>query len=687
NPLILSQISSGENDDLYTELWLACAGSHVYVPRVGEKVFYFPQGHLEQVEAYTDLDSMMEMPIYNLSSKILCKVVYVQLKAEAQTDEVFAQVTLLPMAEQDELSSEDENAMSLPQRASVCSFVKRLTPSDTSTHGGFSVPKRHAEECFPPLNMSQQPPVQGLVAKDLQGFKWHFRHIYRGQPKRHLLTSGWSTFVTAKKLVAGDACIFLRGENGQLRVGVRRAIKQLNNVPTPVISRHGMQHGILASAFHAVTSGTMFTVYYHPWTSPSEFIVPFYQNMKLNKSVYSVGTRYRMQSGGEECSEKRPTGTVVGIEDIDCIRWPGSEWRCLKVQWDSKSDTFLHPERVSPWNIEMIESTNKKLTSIKRTRPLDPPLPGFSSLTRDVLFQSPVEYTTRRHKKVLQGQENRKTGAQELGAETSGILPHLIYRHLGLENQLCHPMHDQLYRLSGNTIPSPGGNMAAPCPTCQWPPIFTTYAVCDNVAVSRNISVSNVTTSNTGSQECRASESRDENEAPLSQPTGCARYMLFGVNLVNSHPELPSPQVANYCGLCSPCSLSPTSHSSVSETIQVSEPSKDISGVLLEKQCENCFVTSRSCTKVLKYETALGRSVDLMSFDGYDELISELDQMFDFQGSLIDGSSGWHVTFTDGEGYMMLIRDNPWLEFCLMVRRMFICPKEEIDKSIQEIGI
>lgn len=27
----------------------------------------------------------------------------------------------------------------------------------------------------------------------------------------------------------------------------------------------------------------------------------------------------------------RPTGTVVGIEDIDCIRWPGSEWRCLKV--------------------------------------------------------------------------------------------------------------------------------------------------------------------------------------------------------------------------------------------------------------------------------------------------------------------------------------------------------------------
>lgn len=53
--------------------------------------------------------------------------------------------------QQDEISSEDENAVSSPQRASVCSFVKRLTPSDTSTHGGFSVPKQQAVECFPPL--------------------------------------------------------------------------------------------------------------------------------------------------------------------------------------------------------------------------------------------------------------------------------------------------------------------------------------------------------------------------------------------------------------------------------------------------------------------------------------------------------------------------------------------------------
>lgn len=36
-------------DALYTELWHACAGPLVTIPRVGERVFYFPQGHMEQV--------------------------------------------------------------------------------------------------------------------------------------------------------------------------------------------------------------------------------------------------------------------------------------------------------------------------------------------------------------------------------------------------------------------------------------------------------------------------------------------------------------------------------------------------------------------------------------------------------------------------------------------------------------
>ena len=63
---------------------------------------------------------------------------------------------------------------------------------------------------------------------------------------------------------------------------------------------------------------------------------------------------------------------------------------------------------------------------------------------------------------------------------------------------------------------------------------------------------------------------------------------------------------------------------------------------------------------MVKYGTALGRSVDLTQFDGYEELVCKLDQMFDFNGSLIDGSSGWEITFTDDDGDMMRIGDYPW---------------------------
>lgn len=45
---------------------------------------------------------------------------------------------------------EGEDAVKRPARIPHM-FCKTLTASDTSTHGGFSVPRRAAEDCFPPL--------------------------------------------------------------------------------------------------------------------------------------------------------------------------------------------------------------------------------------------------------------------------------------------------------------------------------------------------------------------------------------------------------------------------------------------------------------------------------------------------------------------------------------------------------
>ncbi|KVH98104.1 Auxin response factor, partial [Cynara cardunculus var. scolymus] len=165
---------------LYKELWRACAGPLVTVPRENELVFYFPQGHIEQVEASTHQVPEQQMPVYDLPSKILCRVVNVQLKAEQETDEVFAQITLmpepdvslplLPMNPQDVNSVKKEPAPPAQSRFHVHSFCKTLTASDTSTHGGFSVLRRHADECLPPL--VRHVKATSNTGAGSEGFAW-----------------------------------------------------------------------------------------------------------------------------------------------------------------------------------------------------------------------------------------------------------------------------------------------------------------------------------------------------------------------------------------------------------------------------------------------------------------------------------------------------------------------------------
>uniref|UniRef100_A0A0E0JT39 Auxin response factor n=1 Tax=Oryza punctata TaxID=4537 RepID=A0A0E0JT39_ORYPU len=403
---------SSTGDPLYDELWHACAGPLVTVPRIGDLVFYFPQGHIEQVEASMNQVANNQMRLYDLPSKLLCRVLNVELKAEQDTDEVYAQVMLMPEPEQNEMAVEKTTPTSGPVQARppVRSFCKTLTASDTSTHGGFSVLRRHADECLPPLDMTQSPPTQELVAKDLHGMDWRFRHIFRGQPRRHLLQSGWSVFVSSKRLVAGDAFIFLRGENGELRVGVRRAMRQLSNVPSSVISSQSMHLGVLATAWHAINTKSMFTVYYKPRTSPSEFIIPYDQYMESVKNNYSVAMRFRMRFEGEEAPEQRFTGTIIGSENLDPL-WPESSWRSLKVRWDEPS-TIPRPDRVSPWKIEPASSPPVNplpLSRVKRPRPNAPPAsPESPILTKEAATKVDVDSAQAQRSQnstVLQGQE------------------------------------------------------------------------------------------------------------------------------------------------------------------------------------------------------------------------------------------------------------------------------------------
>lgn len=350
------QDHSGVRKPMNSELWHACAGPLVSLPPVGSLVYYFPQGHSEQVAVSTNRTATSQIPNYpNLPPQLLCQVHNVTLHSDKDTDEIYTQMSLQPVSSEKDVFPIPDFGFKHSKHPSEF-FCKTLTASDTSTHGGFSVPRRAAEKLFPPLDYSMQPPTQELVVRDLHENTWTFRHIYRGQPKRHLLTTGWSMFIGAKRLRAGDAVLFIRDEKSQLMLGVRRANRQQTNLPSSVLSADSMHIGVLAAAAHAAANRSPFTIFYNPRACPSEFVVPL---AKYRKYVYgtqlSVGMRFGMMFETDDSGKRRYMGTIVGISDLDPLRWPGSKWRNLQVEWDETGCTEKH-NRVSPWEIETPES-------------------------------------------------------------------------------------------------------------------------------------------------------------------------------------------------------------------------------------------------------------------------------------------------------------------------------------------
>lgn len=66
---------------------------------------------------------------------------------------VFMQLEVVKLqGDENETEEFDEDGSgAAPTKSTSHMFCKTLTASDTSTHGGFSVPRRAAEDCFPPL--------------------------------------------------------------------------------------------------------------------------------------------------------------------------------------------------------------------------------------------------------------------------------------------------------------------------------------------------------------------------------------------------------------------------------------------------------------------------------------------------------------------------------------------------------
>lgn len=58
---------------------------------------------------------------------------------------------------------------------------------------------------------------------------------------------------------------------------------------------------------------------------------------------------------------------------------------------------------------------------------------------------------------------------------------------------------------------------------------------------------------------------------------------------------------------------------------------------------------------------AVGRSIDITRYSGYDELKHDLARRFGIEGQLEDrGRVGWKLVYVDHESDVLLVGDDPW---------------------------
>uniref|UniRef100_A0A804NTL5 Auxin response factor n=1 Tax=Zea mays TaxID=4577 RepID=A0A804NTL5_MAIZE len=388
------------------QLWLACAGGMCTVPPVGASVYYFPQGHAEHA---LGLAGAADLSAARVPALVPCRVTAVRYMADPDTDEVFARIRLVPLRGGDadaDAGGVEDDAAAADEQEKPASFAKTLTQSDANNGGGFSVPRYCAETIFPRLDYAADPPVQTVVAKDVHGAAWKFRHIYRGTPRRHLLTTGWSTFVNQKKLVAGDSIVFLRGDSGDLHVGIRRAkrgfcgagggggddspaagwdhyagLMRGNVSPCAAAKARGkVRPEDVAEAARLAAAGQSFEVVYYPRASTPEFCVRAAAVRVAMRVQWSPGMRFKMAFETEDSSRiSWFMGTVAGVQVTDPIRWPQSPWRLLQVTWD-EPDLLQNVKRVSPWLVELVSSMpaiHLASFSPPRKKPRIPAYPEF----------------------------------------------------------------------------------------------------------------------------------------------------------------------------------------------------------------------------------------------------------------------------------------------------------------------
>ncbi|KAI4382728.1 hypothetical protein MLD38_008654 [Melastoma candidum] len=616
---------------LYPQLWHACAGGMVQIPPVNSKVFYFPQGHAEHAGGCIDFGSSRFPPF------VPCSVAEIKYLADPESDEIFTKITMVPLRGGEcRFDDDDDDGWrgneGVESSEKGASFAKTLTQSDANNGGGFSVPRYCAETIFPRLDYSAEPPLQTIVAKDVHGQLWKFRHIYRGTPRRHLLTTGWSNFVNQKKLVAGDSIVFLRADNEELCVGIRRAKRGIGpefpcgwssasgslvmpflgyNLLKPEGGNNQAMRGnpdgdlrrkvTAESVLQAVTlaaKGQPFDVIFYPRAGTPEFFVRASVVNSAMQIQWCPGMRFKMPFETEDASRiSWFMGTISSVQVADPIHWPGSAWRLLQVAWD-EPDLLQNVKSVSPWLVELVTNVPSVHLSPfspprkkQRTPPADFPLMDMS---------------------LVQSFPNNPTIPL---CRIPGSIPTGIQgaRHSALSGSSPHPGPDPF--------------ASRPLDYSPLPPKFST----------RNFLNTQEEGNGDSSMSCRL---RMGNSDPCTKK---APYIVLFGQMIPAGQQMSDSCSADTLGKCSSNSSNSSSE-----------------GFMDRMATGHC--------KVFDESDEVGRTLDLSALGSYEELYRNLADMFGMDGM----ERVRDMIYSDAAGEIKHAGDEPFSDFLRTAKRLTI---------------
>ncbi|KAL3518390.1 hypothetical protein ACH5RR_020979 [Cinchona calisaya] len=667
--------------NLDSQLWHACAGGMVQMPLVNSRVFYFPQGHAEHTLANVDFAGL-----FRIQPLILCRVAAVKFLAEPETDEVYARIGLVPIGNNEGCYEFDDDGGGVlgnngPDFVAdkPAFFAKTLTQSDANNGGGFSVPRYCAETIFPQLDYTADPPVQNVVAKDVHGESWKFRHIYRGTPRRHLLTTGWSAFVNQKKLVAGDSIVFLRAEAGDLFVGIRRAKRggiggpespsgwssaagnfggfsmvlredenklmrtgNNGNLNSPCNGGGAFKgrgkvstESVIEAASLAV-KGQPFEVVYYPRANIPEFFVKASSVSSAMKVQWCAGMRFKMPFETEDSSRiSWFMGRIASVRVADPIHWPNSPWRLLQVTWD-EPDLLQNVKRVSPWLVELVSNMpvihlspfsppRKKLRPQHLDFPLDGqfPMPSFSG--NPLGPSSPLCCLPDNIPAGIQGARHAQLGVPLAGLHLSNKM------HLGLLSPSFQRL-DPLAKFSDGII---RGHLDS-----------SDDASC-------------LLTMGNYSQKL-------EKDTSVKTP----RFLLFGQPILTEQQMSPGSagNAVSQMGKSSTCGI-PLKAETFLLDQKVHVDSLPNTGIFWNQGCRatELGLDNGHCKVFLESED-VGRTLDLSVLGSYEELYKKLTNMFVIERSEMEG----HVFYQDAIGALKQTGDEPFSQFVTTAKRLTI---------------